>query len=491
MTDLVVLLPNQKRVSRDQLKGILDANDATVASFMVPRIDDAHLLSKEQFLNFSVHHGVDMREFKEKLTLKDIIVYKLHASLEEEHGSSCLLFIWNCERSTLDIDAVRVPHEGWTDPRNNPKGKNPGNIWHFAGILDGMKADVHDISTNGPTLVDNSIEIDVIDRLVKCHTIEGDTVHFLCQDGDIGLLERKCNMLGRIINQLDGQPRQFTERSCMLSKEQGMVLDGKNTQVSIKPGSCQEISLYHIMDARIGLASISLPPIHDVVTSPPYNIGYDPFNVPKPDPSTGELVDPGRKGYLDEMPEGRYKAMLQEVFYLLDARMSTRSADVFINMKNKYQGGKCIPPFWLVSLVPKHWSFTDLLVWRYDISYDPARNKYKPYYEWILRFSKGIPEFRDGHVHLKDFYLPILKGNSKERRALKHPAIFPKQLVKRCLVESRHDGLILDPFLGSGSTIAAAIEIGRPATGFEKNVEYQADIELRISRARKNFHDNC
>ena len=58
--------------------------------------------------------------------------------------------------------------------------------------------------------------------------------------------------------------------------------------------------------------------------------------------------------------------------------------------------------------------------------------------------------------------------------ALGHPAIFPQQLVTRlieCFTRS-DEKVILDPFMGSGSTIVAADRMGRTGIGFETSAEY-------------------
>ena len=72
---------------------------------------------------------------------------------------------------------------------------------------------------------------------------------------------------------------------------------------------------------------------------------------------------------------------------------------------------------------------------------------------------------------------------SPEERALKHPALFPGQLVDR-LVETFLPGpgaLVLDPFAGVGSTLLAAARSGSRAVGCELSPEFTAVIERRIA----------
>jgi DNA modification methylase len=54
-----------------------------------------------------------------------------------------------------------------------------------------------------------------------------------------------------------------------------------------------------------------------------------------------------------------------------------------------------------------------------------------------------------------------------------HPAMYPVSLAERCIELFTHCGeLVLDPFVGSGSTLLAAAATGRNAVGFDLNAEY-------------------
>lgn len=70
---------------------------------------------------------------------------------------------------------------------------------------------------------------------------------------------------------------------------------------------------------------------------------------------------------------------------------------------------------------------------------------------------------------------------TSQERSLKHPAMFPSMLVERivkCFTRSTQQ-VILDPFLGSGSTLVAAKRLGRGGVGFDVYPEY---IELARDR---------
>ena len=65
---------------------------------------------------------------------------------------------------------------------------------------------------------------------------------------------------------------------------------------------------------------------------------------------------------------------------------------------------------------------------------------------------------------------------------MKHPAVYPLALARRCIELFSHEGeLILDPFVGSGTTLLAARDINRNAAGFDINEEYIALARERLN----------
>lgn len=74
-------------------------------------------------------------------------------------------------------------------------------------------------------------------------------------------------------------------------------------------------------------------------------------------------------------------------------------------------------------------------------------------------------------------------GESKRR--IGHPAPFPVELPRRCIKLFSFVGdTVLDPFLGSGSTLLACMENGRRGIGVDLDRKY---CELALRRIEKNF----
>lgn len=71
-----------------------------------------------------------------------------------------------------------------------------------------------------------------------------------------------------------------------------------------------------------------------------------------------------------------------------------------------------------------------------------------------------------------------------------HPATFPISLAKKVISLFSHEGeLVVDPFVGSGTTLLSAQDLNRHSVGFDLNEKY---IELCVSRlAQMDSFNQC
>ncbi len=118
-------------------------------------------------------------------------------------------------------------------------------------------------------------------------------------------------------------------------------------------------------------------------------------------------------------------------------------------------------------------------------------------HEYILVFSKG-----DYKRHLtkkeqatkrntisRDEFLEwtktIWQMNAESARRIGHPAPFPVELPHRLIqLYSFETDIVLDPFMGSGTTAVAALRSGRKFVGYEIVEEYVALAKKRIAKAQ-------
>lgn len=96
---------------------------------------------------------------------------------------------------------------------------------------------------------------------------------------------------------------------------------------------------------------------------------------------------------------------------------------------------------------------------------------------WILRPQ----ELEEGFGPSEDtWYVPRVCGTFKERAGW-HGCQMPEKLLGRIIraCSNEHE-IVLDPFAGSGTTLAAAKKLNRRYVGFELSAEYAGRVEARL-----------
>lgn len=101
---------------------------------------------------------------------------------------------------------------------------------------------------------------------------------------------------------------------------------------------------------------------------------------------------------------------------------------------------------------------------------------------WILRPQDLPGGFRPEE---DTWYFPRVCGTFKERAGW-HGCQMPEQLLGRILLAcSNENDLVLDPFAGSGTTLAVAKKLGRRFLGFELSKQYTRRILKRLDGIRR------
>lgn len=131
----------------------------------------------------------------------------------------------------------------------------------------------------------------------------------------------------------------------------------------------------------------------------------------------------------------------------------------------------------------------------------PRNGVVKIDYEFILLFKKlgkppkVMPEQKLNAAMTTKEWNEYFNGHwnfAGERQGDGHIAMFPLELPRRLIRMFSFPGeTILDPFLGSGTTMSAAMELGRNAIGYEINHEFESSIRQRLNlhNEQLNFHD--
>lgn len=108
-------------------------------------------------------------------------------------------------------------------------------------------------------------------------------------------------------------------------------------------------------------------------------------------------------------------------------------------------------------------------------------------HEYIMVYSKGQfgRAYKGTSTITKEAFLrdtlSVWEFPPASAKRIGHPAPFPLELPRRLInLYSYKDDLILDPFMGSGTTALAAIETDRHYIGYDTSAEYCALAEQRI-----------
>ncbi len=113
---------------------------------------------------------------------------------------------------------------------------------------------------------------------------------------------------------------------------------------------------------------------------------------------------------------------------------------------------------------------------------DSAANSSKNFKDLEAGKSGGEGRRLDGRTWLR-YSISVWDdlAKSADERSFKHPAMFPSALTDRLMeIFCPPQGVVLDPFMGSGSTLCSAFSRGHKSIGFELSREYVKLAELRL-----------
>ena len=255
---------------------------------------------------------------------------------------------------------------------------------------------------------------------------------------------------------------------------------GKDEWAVLRPGSCLEL-LQTIPDKSVQL----------VVTSPPYNLG---------------------KEYEKKIDVNAYVEQQAEV--IADCvRVLSDVGSICWQVGNYVRDGAIIPldailhpVFARLNLVMRN-----RIVWHFEHGLHCSR-RFSGRYETISWFTKKtkdyvfnldpvrVPQKYPAKRHFKgpkagqyscnplgknpgDLWdIPNVKSNHVEKTA--HPCQFPVELIERLVLSLTNEGdWVLDPFVGAGTSIIAALRHNRRGAGAETERKYIAIAEGRIRQA--------
>ena len=259
--------------------------------------------------------------------------------------------------------------------------------------------------------------------------------------------------------------------------------------ISLEFGQNERAVLY-VGDCLDLLKSMPAESVQLVATSPPYNMGKEYEN----------RLDLER--YLDQQ-----KKVIAESWRVLKNRGS-----ICWQVGNYVQDGAIIPIDSLIYPIFAGMKFKlrNRIIWHFEHGLHCSR-RLSGRYETINWFTKGedyyfdvdrirVPQKYPGKKYFKGpkagqyscnplgknpgdvWTIPNVKSNHVEKTS--HPCQFPVELIERLVLAfTQKDDWVFDPFLGSGTTIIAALRHGRRGAGAELFPKYVEIARDRIHKA--------
>ena len=217
--------------------------------------------------------------------------------------------------------------------------------------------------------------------------------------------------------------------------------------------------------------------VHLMITSPPYNVS---------------------KEYDEDLSLKEYLQLLENVFKET-YRVLVNGGRACINVANL--GRKpYIPLSDYISkiMIDIGFNMRGEIIWNKAASASPstawgswqsASNPIlRDIHEYILVFSKGDYKREKGkkeNTISKEQFMEWTKSiwtiNAESAKKIGHPAPFPEELPYRLIqLYSFKGDIVLDPFMGSGTTAVAALKTDRKFVGYDISKEYIALAEKRV-----------
>lgn len=336
-------------------------------------------------------------------------------------------------------DAIREKHI-WKDvewgkraKNYNPKGKDPGNVWI-------------------PTLDDGHAHI---------------TEHIML--GDRGVIDRLLTMSDcgddfELISEPDSCPN-AEKKECARC----------DCGESVRPAGEQDPVV--IFKSSEDMSEIPAGSVKTIVTSPPY----------------WNLKDYFKKGQIGQEDYATYLLRMEKVWSECFERLRP-DGSLWVNINIRMHSGKLISiPYDFVRMCRKiGYSYKGILIWHKSSGIPTGKKNIVDRHEYVLVFSKSadfcvdfevfgqIGDYKNDEINGKAFWNINRKAGSVGKKYT-HPAIYPNELVSRIVAISSNEGdLIVDPFLGSGTTLIASAQSGRSFVGYEYNEGFEALMTSRF-----------
>lgn len=208
-----------------------------------------------------------------------------------------------------------------------------------------------------------------------------------------------------------------------------------------------------------------------VVTSPPYNMGNSSAGSKW---KSSKLLNDSYASYSDNLSYNEYvqwqRNCLSEML-----RLIKDDGAIFYNHKWRIQKGVLLDRREIVEGFPVR----QIVIWNRGSGFNFNRSFFVPSYEVIYIIAKPKFKLVPKSNHHTDVWNILPARNNP------HPAPFPVELAER-IIASTYAKVVLDPFMGSGTTAIAANRLGRDFIGIDLSEEYCELAQERLLHDQEN-----
>jgi DNA modification methylase len=205
-----------------------------------------------------------------------------------------------------------------------------------------------------------------------------------------------------------------------------------------------------------------------VFTSPPYNLGTTTGGGYHDASLAASKLKDGYADHSDAMPADEYDRWQTSVVSAAWDTLSDSGA-IFYNHKPRVQDGVAKLPTEYGAGLP----LRQVIVWDRGTGMNFSERFFLPKAEWVVLWAK--PDFRLASRSASQSG-DVWRIAPESRQD--HPAPFPVALPQTAISATTAQ-TVLDPFMGSGTTLRAAKNLGRKAIGIELSERY---CELAVAR---------
>ncbi|HQU41637.1 MAG TPA: site-specific DNA-methyltransferase [Pirellulales bacterium] len=231
----------------------------------------------------------------------------------------------------------------------------------------------------------------------------------------------------------------------------------------------------HCCDAADLLRSLQPQSVDIAVSSPPYNTlprdtrAYG-FRRRKRRTDDGWLAKVSQQGYADQLPEEHYQTWLA---WMVAEMLRVSRGLAWVNHKLRFRDGRGIHP--LRYLPFDVWSE---IIWDRRGSMALNCSKHAPSHEYLFGFGRPHWWSNRENTLLSVWQIPPARGCDE------HPCSWPVEIPQRLIAAScPPDGVVLDPFMGRGTTGLACLALGRRFIGCDRSPAYFASARKLLMTA--------